>query len=100
MIGSRRDLLRLASSGMKRAHLLLPLVIGLAACCGPARADGKFFSAADDVRQPDQKALLWLARGRETLILQVKYQGKAREFGWVVPVPDRPKVSTAPSTTT
>jgi hypothetical protein len=65
--------------------------------CGLAAGDGKFFSAADDVRQPNQKALLWLENGRETLILQVKYEGAAGDFGWVVPVPGRPKIDTAPS---
>lgn len=65
--------------------------------CGLAAGDGKFFSAADDVREPHQKALLWVENGRETLILQVKYEGGAGEFGWVVPVPGRPKIETAPS---
>ncbi len=34
--------------------------------------------------------------GRETLILQVKYEGAAGDFGWVVPVPGRPEIDTAP----
>jgi hypothetical protein len=65
--------------------------------CSLAVSDGKLFSVADDVREPNQKALLWLEGGRETLILQVKYEGAAGDFGWVVPVPGRPKIDTAPS---
>ena len=65
--------------------------------CSLGVGDGKFFSAADDVREPNQKALLWLEGGRETLILQVKYEGAAGDFGWVVPVPGRPKIDTAPT---
>ncbi|UCC67850.1 MAG: DUF2330 domain-containing protein, partial [Armatimonadota bacterium] len=67
------------------------------ALCSGAWADGTFFSAADDVREPNQKALLWLDGGRETLILQVKYKAAAGDFGWVVPVPGRPKLETAPT---
>ena len=82
---------------MKRGRAFALAVLGpLAACC-VASGDGKFFSAADDVREPNQKALLWLEDGRETLILQVKYEGGAGDFGWVVPVPGRPKVDTVPS---
>ncbi len=73
------------------------VVAVLLAACAVASADGKFFSAEDDVAVPNQKALLWLDDGRETLILQVKYEGAAGDFGWVVPVPGRPRIDTASS---
>jgi len=79
---------------MKRLWLCLAICLVLAV---QAAADGKFFSASDDVRQPDQKGLLWHEDGRETLLLQVKYEGAAGEFGWVVPVPSRPTLDTASS---
>lgn len=82
---------------MTLGRTFLLLAVCSLACCGVAAADGKFFSAADDVRVPNQKALLWLEDGRETLILQVKYEGAAGDFGWVVPVPGRPTLDTTPS---
>ena len=65
---------------MKRGRAFALAVVGLLAACCTASGDGKFFSAADDVRVPNQKALLWLENGRETLILQVKYEGGAAGF--------------------
>jgi len=78
------NLLRMACVGM------IVLTASSAAC-----ADGKIFSVADAIREPNQKALIWHEDGRETLILQVKYEGGG-DFGWVVPVPGRPKLDTAP----
>jgi hypothetical protein len=83
-------------SSVRPGRAFLAVVCSLLFSCGLAAGDGKFFSAADDVREPNQKALLWLENGRETLILQVKYEGAAGDFGWVVPVPGRPKIDTAP----
>ena len=82
---------------MRRIACVLAVAAVLCAS-GWAFADGGFFAfdPAQAVREPDQKALLWLRNGRETLILQVKYAGNAADFGWVVPVPSRPKLSTAP----
>ena len=82
---------------MRRISGILAVAAVLCAS-GWAFADGGFFvfDPAKAVREPDQKALLWLQNGRETLILQVKYAGNAADFGWVVPVPSRPKLSTAP----
>ncbi len=82
---------------MKRGRAFALAILGLLATCCAASGDGKFFSAEDNVAVPNQKALLWLEDGRETLILQVKYEGGAGDFGWVVPVPGRPRIDTASS---
>jgi hypothetical protein len=83
----------------RRTAFLLLLLAALTH--GPARADGGFFkgrSALDrELAEPDQKALLFRDAQRETLILQVKYVGEVSDFGWVVPVPGRPKIDTASS---
>jgi hypothetical protein len=73
-------------------------VLGLLALTvAPVSADGAFLSAPRfHVSEPNQKALLWLDGGRETLILSVDYQGAVDEFGWVVPVPNRPKITLGP----
>ncbi len=60
----------------------------------PAFADGGFFvlDSSRDIYQPAQKAIILYENNRETLILQVKYEGDADEFAWVVPVPNYPEV--------
>jgi hypothetical protein len=80
-----------------RGLVIVALAVSLSVGAAAVWADGKFFSAANDVMQPDQKALLWHDGGRETLLLQVKYEGDATDFGWVVPVPERPKLDVASS---
>ena len=45
-----------------------------------------------DINEPTQKAILVYDAGREDLILQVKYEGPAEEFGWLIPVPNLPTV--------
>lgn len=58
-----------------------------------AQADGCFvWKAGADLREPSQKAIIHFASGSETLILQVKYEGPAKDFAWIVPLPAQPKV--------
>src|SRR5215475_2479579 len=45
-----------------------------------------------DINEPTQKAIIFHDQGREDLILQVKYEGPAEDFGWVIPVPGQPEV--------
>lgn len=57
------------------------------------QADGKFY--AKDVIPPDipyQRAVISYQNGEELLILQSKFEGAGKDFGWVVPVPDAPKM--------
>jgi hypothetical protein len=81
---------------MKRL-LFLGLAIILIA---PAKssADGCFvapkfvWNKHKDINEPTQKAIIVYDAGREDLILQVKYEGPADEFGWLIPVPNLPTV--------
>ena len=63
-----------------------------------ARADGCFvvpkfvWDKHKDINEPTQKAIIVYDKGREEMLLQVKYEGPAEEFGWLVPVPNLPKV--------
>ena len=59
-----------------------------------ACADGCFvWNGGVDLAEPSQKAVIHLDRGTETLVLQVKYEGRAEDFAWIVPLPARPKVA-------
>jgi hypothetical protein len=62
---------------------------------GDAKADGCFVFHWDkrkDINEPTQKAIILHDKGREDMILQVKYEGPAEEFGWLIPVPGLPEV--------
>ncbi|MFQ6096360.1 MAG: DUF2330 domain-containing protein [Armatimonadota bacterium] len=56
-------------------------------CLMPPKAD-----EAADIREPEQKALIWYHDGVEDLILQVKYEGDVESFAWMVPCPAKPEV--------
>lgn len=58
-------------------------------------ADGVFVFRWDkksDINEPTQKAIVFHDGAREDLILQVRYEGPAEDFGWLVPVPGLPEV--------
>src|SRR5437016_6612077 len=58
-------------------------------------ADGCFvfrWNKKKDINEPTQKAIIFHHQAREDLILQVKYEGPAEDFGWLIPVPGRPEV--------
>src|SRR5438105_146811 len=58
-------------------------------------ADGCFvfrWNKQKDINEPTQKAIIFHDQNREDLILQVKYEGPAEDFGWLVPVPGQPEV--------
>jgi hypothetical protein len=62
---------------------------------GHARGDGCFvftWNKQKDINEPTQKAILLYDQGREDLVLQVKYEGPAEDFGWLIPVPALPEV--------
>ncbi len=65
---------------------------------GDLQADGCFvlkkfvWDKHKDINEPTQKAIIVHDAGREELILQVKYDGPAEDFGWLVPVPNLPTV--------
>jgi Uncharacterized protein conserved in bacteria (DUF2330)/HEAT repeats len=45
-----------------------------------------------DINEPTQKAIILHDQNREDLVLQVKYEGPAEDFGWLIPVPGQPEV--------
>jgi HEAT repeat protein len=47
------------------------------------------------INEPAQRAIIVYNAGREDLILQVKCDGPAEEFGWLIPVPGLPTVQPA-----
>src|SRR5882762_1106222 len=58
-------------------------------------ADGCFvfrWNKQKDINEPTQKAIIFHHQNREDLILQVKYEGPAEDFGWLIPVPGQPEV--------
>jgi hypothetical protein len=62
---------------------------------GHAHADGCFVFHWDkqkDINEPTQKAIILHDKGREDMVLQVKYEGPAEDFGWLIPVPGLPEV--------
>jgi hypothetical protein len=77
---------------IRRVHLWL--VMAMTALGGVARGDGCFvWNRGADLNEPSQKAIIHWKGRVETLILQVKYEGRAEDFAWIVPVPARPEVA-------
>ncbi|MDT8389684.1 MAG: DUF2330 domain-containing protein [Lentisphaeria bacterium] len=57
-------------------------------------ADGCFvWQKGADIVEPSQKAIIAHIEDSQTMILQVKYQGPAQDFAWIVPLPGKPDVS-------
>jgi len=61
-----------------------------------AYGDGCFFRAkkvpvGNSAESPHQRAFILFDQNRETLIVQVKFQGEATDFSWIVPVPAIPE---------
>jgi hypothetical protein len=62
----------------------------------PAFADGMIIPPPNtSIYETGQKAVIWYEGGIETLILSTTFQGKAENFGWLVPTPFEPQVSQA-----
>ena len=91
---------------MNRSRALLA-TLAVCAAFAPvmARADGCFMPTdaawrrqreRSLVLEPNQKALIFFANGKEQLIISPNYSGDASDFAWVVPVPSRPKVEILP----
>ena len=69
---------------MLPATSLLPLAL---LCAARAGADGCFVARSGDrLREPAQEAVLGYRDGREALLLRVRYEGKPRDFAWLVPL--------------
>ncbi len=58
-----------------------------------ASADGGFFPPPNYyMRETEQKAVIFYDQGVETLIVSSSFQGDAKDFGWIIPVPNKPEV--------
>jgi len=78
---------------MHRFRLLVSAAVLALLPAAGVLADGAFvWRKGVDLNEPSQKAILYWLRGREVMILQVKYEGPAEDFGWLVPLPARPEV--------
>jgi hypothetical protein len=81
---------------MKRLLLLILTIITTTST--KCSADGCFlppkfgWDKHKDINEPTQNAIIVYDAGKEDLILQVKYEGPVNEFGWLIPVPNLPKV--------
>ncbi|MBN2016389.1 DUF2330 domain-containing protein [Candidatus Dojkabacteria bacterium] len=60
----------------------------------PVRADGMILPPDYyPVYETEQKALIIYKDGTEDLVISISFSGKASDFGWVVPLPERPEIS-------
>lgn len=80
-----------------RFPAVLLLIAGLVIAT-EARADGGFVAVLDPIQEPTQTALIRHHDGVQEMILEVGYEGSARDFGWIVPLPAAPEISWAPHT--
>lgn len=61
---------------------------------GTVNADGMVIpSEKYIIRESGQKAVIFYEEGTETLVLSITFRGDAKDFGWVIPVPQKPEVS-------
>lgn len=57
-------------------------------------ADGMIVTPERYIMQESgQKAVIFYEKGKETLILSMSFKGDAKDFGWVIPVPQKPEVN-------
>ncbi|MGB2938663.1 MAG: DUF2330 domain-containing protein, partial [Phycisphaerae bacterium] len=76
--------------------LAVAMVLGLS--FSEAVADGVFvWNEGVDLVAPSQIGVILHDEGTEELVLQVKYQGPARDFAWLVPLPAAPEVKAVKS---
>ena len=76
----------------KRHIIFVPLIVLL--LTASLYADGCFvWKKGADLNEPTQKAIIYWKKGKEIMVLQVKYEGAAEDFAWIVPLPAKPKVS-------
>src|SRR5689334_2450791 len=78
---------------IRPASLLIAAILMFASAT--SHGDGFFvfrWNKEKDINEPTQKAIILHDQGREDLLLQVKYEGAAEDFGWVIPVPGQPEV--------
>lgn len=73
---------------------LIILAIGIALVPIQTKADGGIFPPSKYyIEEKGQEAVIFYENGKETLILTVSFMGDAEDFGWVIPVPQKPEIS-------
>lgn len=73
--------------------ILCTLVAGIFGNLAPVHADGIIAPPYHHhVYETAQKALIIYEDGVETLVITAVFEGSARDFGWIVPVPNKPEV--------
>lgn len=73
---------------------LIILAIGFTFIPIATKADGGVFPPPYyQVAESSQKAVIFYDKGKETLILSITFKGDAKDFAWVIPVPQKPEVT-------
>lgn len=76
-------------------------VLAVAVACCHSFGDGTFVPMhvereyEGSLEQKAQEAIIVYRDGAEDLILKVTYQGKAKDFAWLIPLPSIPEISRA-----
>lgn len=76
------------------ARIISLTCLFVASLSASSLADGMFVwrTKDADIREPEQKALILFDNGLEDLVLEVRYEGAPSTFGWIVPLPSRPRL--------
>jgi len=76
-----------------RSYRFAACLLLLASAASDLYADGCFvWNKGADLNEPSQKAVISWRNGTEVMILQVKYEGPAEDFAWIIPLPAPPKL--------
>ena len=77
--------LQKAILGLCLAVLFIPAILS---------ADGMMLTPPNYwARETDQKAVIFYDQGIETMVISIRFEGNAKDFGWIIPVPDKPIVT-------
>ena len=79
-----------------RKILIFSIILFLGISLFPIKsnADGGLFPPFPyRIQENEQKAVIFYENGRETLIISITFKGDAKDFGWVIPVPQKPEVT-------
>jgi len=80
----------------KTALILVSISLLFSSLTPLVLADGMIIPPPyQDVYETAQKAVVWYENGVETLILSTTFNGKAQNFGWLIPTPTKPEVDQA-----
>lgn len=79
---------------MKIYKIIVAFSLLLLAAPFLAKADGIAIPPPNrEIRETEQKAVIFYENGIEDLILSIKFTGDAKNFAWIIPTPSRPEVN-------